>query len=415
MTERNPTVAIIGAGPGGTCCAAMLSQLGIDAFIVERSTFPRFTIGESLLPISLGHLEDAGLLDAVNAAGFLEKPGAVFNDGVSVPRIDFSYTKNIRHGHAFNLRRDRFDAVLADAVAQRGVPFHWNTTVTDATFEADRWTLHVQNPQGVATLEADFVVDASGAALIARLGGSSPPPPDGPRRGSVFCHLNDPDRAEGFEGRAIWILSCATDAWGWIIPFADGTASLGFVSTEDEITAHGETAEEQFAGMFDLFAAPKSRFAPPDFVRVQPRAIFGYRRAFNSPFGAGYCLVGNSIGFVDPVFSSGVAVATESAVRAAHAIAAHFEGDYDWQSEYADPLLAGMRTLSDCSDCWYEGTLRELIYAGEEDLPFRRDIISILAGGAWDKTNSLTKDTEWSLRYLLRKLRDRRVNKAVET
>lgn len=409
--KQPPTVAIIGAGPGGTCCAAMLERLGVNAFILEAGSFPRFTLGESLLPISLDHLEDAGLLDAVLRMDFVRKPGAVFSDGTLTSVFDFSQTKDIRHPHAFNLRRDRFDAVLADAVEARGVAIHWNTVLTEATYAEKRWTLETAGSAGKARFEADFVVDASGAAIILRLAGFDmvEPADAGGRRGSVFCHLRDPHRPDGFDADAVWIVSGKTDAWGWIIPFSDGCASVGFVCSEHELLEAGDDADAQFAGMLASIPVAARRFPEPDVVRIAPRAVFGYQRPLNVPHGPGYCLVGNSIGFIDPIFSSGVAVATESAVRAARAIHSEFvDGEFDWSTEYAEPMMAGINVLCDCVECWYDGTLKQLIYAQEADLPYRSEITSILAGGAWDRTNPLTRDTAWSLRYLMDKLKARR-------
>ena len=402
-------VLIIGAGPGGACCAALLEQRGFDVALVERATFPRFTIGESLLPVTLGHLEDAGLLGAVQQGGFQNKPGAMFSDGSRVARIDFRHTANIRHGHAYNVQRAGFDALLADALAERGVDIAWNTAAEAASYDGNAWRVTLRSPEGESWAQARFLVDATGFALIPTLMGAAMPAPSPSDRGSVFCHFEDPRRPDGFEGDALWVLSNEGKLWGWLIPFSDGTASVGFAGSAELVRAAGVDDAGRLRSLMGAFAAANDRFADQPTVRITPRSIFGYQRPPITPFGKGYCLLGNSVGFLDPVFSSGLAVATQSAVEAASAIEATLHGEsVDWATRYAAPLLAGVDVFSACVDSWYDRELHDLIYAADVGIDVRRDLTSILAGGAWDPENPLTTDTSSELRRLRRKLLQRR-------
>ncbi len=403
-------VVVIGAGPGGTVCAAMLEQMGIEVAIVERGTFPRFTIGESLLPATLAHLEEAKLLEPVMNAGFVVKHGAVFDNGVHTSHLDFSKAWHSKASHAFNLQRADFDLLLANEVAARGVPFFWNSEMGSAQWNGSEWTLEITGPDGPWTLRCDFLVDSSGAGLLNKFADAQPAPTPSSLTsfGSVFCHLEDAKRPEGFEGGAIWINSNETKSWGWIIPFSDGTASVGFVGIAEHIRGSGETDEERFSNLMNSYRVPRERFRDAKTVRFQPHSVFNYRRPFAKPSGPGFCLVGNSLGFLDPVFSSGVAIATESALRAAKAIrAAMADPGFCWDTQYDEPLSAGLKVMSACVEAWYDGVLPDLIHRADDPNQqtshFEQLVIALLSGGVWDQTNSLTSDTAWSLRYLQRR------------
>lgn len=397
-------VGIIGAGPGGTTCAAMLEKLGIKSVLIERSQFPRFTIGESLLSISLDNFEEAGLLDAVLASDLMKKPGAVFHDGRQQTQILFSETNNLKHKHALSVERVKFDSLLSDAVISRGIEIKWKTTLVGACYD-NGWELELENEGEKSILHADFVVDASGAAIIVQLVEGRAMEPTEQKHTAVFAQLEDPNRPEGFEEGATWILTNDLDVWGWLIPFASGVTSIGFIGTEEKMSTYGDSASDRFSNLLTAFPVASDRFGDRSFVR-KPAGASNYKRKTMVPSGEGYCLVGNSIGFLDPVFSSGVAVATHSAIRAAHAIHKHFgEENIDWKKEYDSPLLSGINVFSDCVEAWYDGTLPLLIHnqrAGKDGgiHPTVRQINSILAGGVWDKSNPLTNRTARILRVI---------------
>lgn len=401
-------VVIVGAGPGGAVCAAALHKMGIDVLVLERATFPRFTIGESLLPVTLVHLKEVGLLDAVFAAGFQKKFGAVFSNETSSSRVDFSKCWNMQAPHAFNLQRDQFDHVLAQQVEALGVPIRWNTRIESAEFDGTKWVVDVLGPEGPEQVFASFIVDSSGGAIIHK---AKQTEDTRPVFSAIFSHVRDPNRPGGFEEGATWVLSNDTVTWAWVIPFSDGTASVGFVGPDAEVRAAAESDDARFDFLMNAYRSSRERFPVVEHVRIKPRLISNFRRKFVKPSGAGYCLIGNSLGFLDPIFSSGVAIATESGLRAARAIdAMRADPQFDWISGYDEPLSRGLHVFSDCVEAWYDGVLPALIHSRDSTNTYRAQleerIVALLAGGVWDETNSLTKDTAWNLKFLSKRLAD---------
>lgn len=394
-------VAIIGAGVAGSCCAARLLQHGIEPLVLERSVFPRFTIGESLLPHALTGLRQAGLLEDIESTAPLRKPGAVFCDGTRRPRIDFADATTTEFDYAYQVLRAPFDHTLIEGARRRGTTVCYGASLEELNRkQEDAWELTVVRDGQTHSVHADFVVDASGGArVVPTLLGEKVVRAKG-TRSSVFAHLKDTARPEGFNSGAIWILSPQSDPWGWIIPFSNGTASVGFVGAG--VFEEGEPARESFDKVLGDFTSATQRFASSSFV-MEPRGIPAYTLEPNRLHGPGYCLIGNSIGFLDPIFSSGTTIATESAVRAADAIARSFEtGAVDWNSEYVAPIRKGIAVFADCVEAWYDGSLRDLIYSEGGPARTRQQIVSILAGDAWDESNPLTTHTIRKLHTLRR-------------
>ena len=137
MKTFETDVLVIGAGPAGAIAAALLHRENIRVLVVEKQTFPRFVIGESMLPISMDLLEDAGLLDAVQRQQFMRKNGAVILRGDETCNFDFSTQFTAGYNYTFQVPRGDFDKTLADTVAARGVDVRYRHGVTAVNFNAD--------------------------------------------------------------------------------------------------------------------------------------------------------------------------------------------------------------------------------------------------------------------------------------
>ncbi len=404
MKEDTPLVAIIGAGPGGTTCAAMLNKLGIKSFIIERTTFPRFAVGESLLPVSLDHFKEAGLLGAVEKMHFIKKPGGVFHNGLKKTRIHFSDTMNLDFDHAFSMPRSAFDFALSEEVEAQGIEILWNTCLEKGHLQGGMWTLDLVEGDTKRSVKVDWVVDASGKALLvdAKEKAQQKVQAEDPR-GAIFAHLKDARRPDGFDGLATWVLTNESQTWGWIIPITNELASVGFIDLKSNIHEEGENDEAAYRRLLALFSPTRERFSDVEFARP-PKSAFGFKKAIIKPSGEGYCLVGNSLGFLDPVLSSGIALATESAIRSAKGIQAMFSSTgFDWEKEYDAPLLEGINVFSGCVETWYDGTLGSLLHSdAQKPASIVTRMTSILAGGAWDSENFLTRDSAEKFRFLNR-------------
>lgn len=165
MNIQQRQVVIIGAGPSGSTAAALLLKQGIDVLVVEKAQFPRFSIGESLLPACMEVVEEAGMTDAVQAAGFQFKNGAAFRKQGVYTEFDFTDKFTPGPGTTFQVQRANFDKVLADSAAEQGVEIRYGHEVLAVAFEGSKSWLTIADELGQPyQVEADYVLDASGLA-----------------------------------------------------------------------------------------------------------------------------------------------------------------------------------------------------------------------------------------------------------
>ncbi|HJT74458.1 MAG TPA: FAD-dependent monooxygenase, partial [Chitinophaga sp.] len=196
MNTEKVDVLVIGAGPSGTVAASIIHQAGYSVRIVEKLKFPRFVIGESLLPRSMEALEEAGFIEAIKAKGFQEKYGAKFVKGNEV--CDFTFKEQHTPGWnwTWQVTRADFDKTLADTVEAMGVPVAYETTVTDIRFNGSDSVTTVEDVNGnKSQIEARFIVDGSGyGRVIPRLFNLEKASNLQPRK-ALFAHTKDVRRS----------------------------------------------------------------------------------------------------------------------------------------------------------------------------------------------------------------------------
>jgi flavin-dependent dehydrogenase len=399
-------IAVIGAGPAGTAAAALLHRAGLSVRILERTRFPRFVIGESLLPHCMDVLQAAGLLDAVKARNYLVKNGALFfRDGA---RTSFSFAEQHTPGWTWTWQVPRadFDKALADAVADMGVPVHYGHEVLAANFD-DSPLLLVDDGAGERhEVRARFVVDASGyGRVLPRLLGLHEPS-DMPRRAALFTHVTGDRRPPGADEGRIWICIHPAGAWLWIIPFSDGRTSVGAVSSPAFFDQFPADREACLRAIVRSEPAARDRLEGARF-EWEPRVLDGYSVSVKRLYGKNFCLVGNATEFLDPVFSSGVTLALESAHAASSLIIRQMGGHaVDWQREYAEHMKRGIDVFRTFVTRWYEGALPEIFFASQEQSTVRSQMCSVLAGYVWDVTNPFVRDHERKTDQLARMARE---------
>ena len=404
MTRIEQTeILIIGAGPSGAVAAGLLRKQGRQVLIVEKETFPRFSIGESLLPQSMAYIEEAGMLQDVVEAGFQYKNGAAFAKGELRTEFDFRDKFSPGWGTTYQVQRGNFDKVLADAAQKAGAEIRYRHTVTGVDVSGEQPRVTVRSPEGEEyVVQARFLLDASGFARILPRMLQLEHPSDFPVRGALFTHIEDRIAREDMDRNKILISVHPTqhDVWFWTIPFSNGRCSQGVVATPEYLARYQGTEVERLRAI--IAETPSLSHVLRNAVWDTPgRSITGYSANVTSLWGKGFALLGNAGEFLDPVFSSGVTIAFTSASLAAKCIAREWAGEaVDWQQDYAVPLQAGVNAFRAFVSGWYEGGFQDVIFFERHNPDIRRMISSILAGYAWDTNNPYVAEPQRRLKVL---------------
>lgn len=396
-------VVVIGAGPSGAIAAALLKRKGHDVLIIERQHFPRFSIGESLLSHCIDFIEEAGMLEAVNAAGFQVKTGAAFAWGDRYSAFDFGDTFSNGKPTTFQVQRGEFDKLLADQAAQQGVDIRYGETIVGVDFSGECRYLHVRRENGSEYhIKAKFVLDASGYGRVLPRLLDLEAPSNFPLRQAVFTHVEDRIEHPGFDRTKILVTTHPTkrDIWFWTIPFSNGRCSVGVVAAKEHFDGRDSDLDACLRGFIDETPSLSGvlRHAVWD---TPARTIGGYSANVKTLHGPGFALLGNAAEFLDPVFSSGVTIAMRSASMAAGVLHRQLKGEtVDWQTEFAEPLKRGVDTFRCYVEGWYAGTFQDVIFHPGSAPEIRRMISSILAGYAWDERNPFVSEPKRRLRML---------------
>ena len=396
-------ILIIGAGPSGAVAAGLLRKQGRQVLIVEKETFPRFSIGESLLPQSMTYIEEAGMLQDVVQAGFQYKNGAAFAKGDLRTAFDFRDKFTPGWGTTYQVQRADFDKVLADAAEKTGTEIRYCHTVTAVDVSGEHPRVTVRSSEGEEyVVQARYLLDASGFARILPRMLNLESPSDFPVRGALFTHIEDGIAVQDMDRNKILISVHPkhSDVWFWTIPFSNGRCSQGVVGTPDFLAQYQGSEVERLRAI--IAEAPSLSHVLRNATWDPPgRTITGYSANVTSLWGKGYALLGNAGEFLDPVFSSGVTIAFKSASLAAACIERMWQGEtVDWQTDYAEPLQAGVNTFRAFVTGWYEGSFQDVIFHTEHNSAIRSMISSILAGYAWDSQNPYVAEPQRRLRVL---------------
>jgi flavin-dependent dehydrogenase len=395
-------VLIIGAGPAGSLAAAQLQREGFRLLVVEKQTFPRFVIGESMLPSSMGLLEQAGLLDPIEKQGFMRKYGAVFFRGNQTCNFDFANQSTAGFKYTFQVTRADFDKTLADAVAARGVEIRYGHAVTDVSFGDSHATVTLAAAARQYAVTARFVLDCSGYGRVLPRLLKLEEPSTFPPRESLFAHVIGDHRPDGREEGKIWVCIHPGGAWIWIIPFSNGKSSVGVVGDPEFFKSFSEEPEARLRAIIMSDPNSAARLKGMKIV-FPPQRIAGFACSVKTVYGPHFALVGNATEFLDPVFSSGVALALESAQRAAQVLTRHLRGEtVDWQREYADYIMQGINTFRSYVSAWYDDKLPQILFAPQRDPEIMKQICSVLAGYVWDKSNPYVTQADRALSLLAR-------------
>ena len=400
-------VLIIGGGPSGTTAAIALARLGRRVLLLEKDRHPRFHIGESLLPMNLPILERLGVLAAVEAIG-VRKIGADFprpcaDGSTHVFRFDRALTPGC--SHAFQVRRDEFDALLFRAAADAGADARDGVAVTAVDFGADG------RPTGARARGADggefaitmrYLIDASGRDTF--LGNRLKFKRRNPKHQSaaLFSHFRGVERRPGEDAGNITIERFA-HGWVWMIPLRDGLMSIGAVCSPEYLKQRGGDSEGFLLRTLEGIPTVRARMTAAE--RAAPvHATGNYSYASTRMCGPGWTTVGDAYVFIDPIFSSGVYLAMHSAERAARMVdtALREPGrEAALQRAMARGFDRGLKEFSWFIYRFTTPVMRHLFANPQNRFQIEQAVISMLAGDVFDNPAVIRRLRLFRLIYLV--------------
>ncbi len=394
---REVDVLVIGAGPSGSLASAFLKRAGIDVLCIEKEYFPRFVIGESLLPNCMNVLREAGFLEAVKAHGFQFKNGAAFSYKDKYRYFDFCDKSSAGDGTTFQVQRADFDKLLIDEAQKQGVEVIFGVAVENVENKDSHIEVALSNGERIC---AQYIVDASGyGRVLPRLLDLETPSCLKPRK-AYFTHIQDNITEVLYDRKKILITTHPEDrsVWFWLIPFSNGRCSIGVVGEAEVLDIPHCSSDEILKS--HVYKAPMLKRLLDNALWDTPvRTISSYSKDVKTLFGERFVLLGNASEFLDPVFSSGVTIAMVSAKLATQCIIRAFRGEnVDFNEEYVKPLMMGINAFRTYVQGWYDGTFQDVIYAENENNEVKRNICSILAGYAWDSTNPYVVKSDEALK-----------------
>ena len=383
--DHDYDVVVIGGGPGGASASGFLARAGLKVALYEREAFPRFHVGESLMPATMLLLDQLGVRDDVEKAGFQSKLGAMFFDEMHDLQATFYFLPGMPWPqYTFQVPRAEFDTILLEHARRLGVHVHQPATVEAADFDRDGVTVTAFADGARTKVRAAMLVDASGRTsfMATRAGERRRIPNLG--KVAMFAHYRGAERLQGKEEGNIRIY-IREDGWYWWIPLANDVTSVGAVVHARTARAWTGTPEGLFEDMLrrskhmPRMLARAERISP-----VRTEANFAYE---NTPVvGDRFVAVGDAITFVDPIFSGGVYIALRTGQLAAEAIARGFERDRLDARHFAGYHRAtrrGVAPLFKFIHKYYEPAFLDMFMHPQDRFGLYAAVLNVLSGGNW--------------------------------
>jgi FADH2-dependent halogenase len=383
-------VIIIGCGPGGSSAATFLAREGKRVLVLEKEVFPRFHIGESLLPCNMTILREMGVLEALYAGGCLRKYGARFElgDGSATTRFAFREGKYNREPEALQVERATFDHVLLKNARASGADIREGWTVGKFCTNASGVEVEATNPDGKPhKFHAAYLIDASGRGNVTGNQEGLRVLHPKHKKLAVFAHFTGVQRKEGEEATDIIIVRLE-NKWFWIIPIGPEKTSVGLVIDPAEFAIENGTPEEVLERWIKASPPVKARMANAQCVgEVRVTSDFSY---YNRRLVADRLLrVGDAAGFMDPIFSAGVFLATWSGKLAAETVLhglATGKPDARRFAQYEKRVRNSLKQYWRMVENYYTTAFMELFLHPREHLNLYSAVIGLLAGyfeGSW--------------------------------
>lgn len=409
-TQIDFDIIVIGGGPVGTTAASLLSEKGYTVCLLEKTSHPRFHIGESLLPMNLPILKRLGVLDEIKNIGIV-KQGAEFNafDPLTqqYKRITFYFEKafNKEYPHAYEVRRSEFDSILFNNCRSKGVQLLENSQVTDVNFisagQVAVYYRSLQRDKGlqpkqesknnkpadndIRTLQARYVIDASGRdSLLSRKFKLKQKNPDH-QSSAIFGHFSNVERRSGRDEGNISIY-WFEHGWFWLIPLNDGSMSVGAVCWPEYLKTLNGSTEEFLWDTIAMHSAVAERMKNAQSLG-EIRATGNFAYTSKRMWGQDFMLLGDAFAFVDPVFSSGVFLGMSGAEKAVDVIDQCLktpEQTAQLCSQLEKTIRGGIAEM-----CWFiyrftSPAMKRLFMNPKNNWQVESAVISMLAGDIFD-------------------------------
>src|SRR4051812_8859084 len=379
MSGEMYDVAIIGGGPAGSTAAALLARAERRVMIIERDKFPRFHIGESLLPFSMRAFTRLGLHEKFARAGFMEKFGGEMYGACGEDGVKFYFEDGFRSqtDRSYQVTRADFDKVLLDHAAESGAEVREETSVDNVEFSDDDVALATSS----GPIRARYLVDASGRNSILSAKFKLKKNYEHLQKVSIFAHYDGMQRAEGRDGTLTRMVR-AIDRWFWVIPLSATRTSVGVVLDGAVLKKSGLSPEDFLEQA--IAEQPLLMQAMRDAERVTPvrsAADFSYRSTRLT--GDRWMLAGDAAGFIDPVFSSGVFLAVlggEQAADILHELLDRPEKTKKLFARYTRNINKAMDVYLRFVDAWYSKEFIEVFLHPQDILQIPPAVNAVLGG-----------------------------------
>ena len=390
MSPARYDAVVIGCGPGGSSAATLLARAGRRVLALEKEVFPRFHIGESLLPYNRAIFAELGVLPAIEAAGFPKKHGAQFHlgDGSQTTRFLFREGRFTREPMAIQVERAVFDHLLLKHTRACGAEVREGWSAQRFRVAAEGLTVEARGPTG--TLEAfqtSFLIDASGRANLT--GNQENLRLIHPRlkKVALFGHFTGV-RLDAGEPGGDTVIVRLENKWFWVIPISAAKTSVGLVMDKEEFARDGSAPEEVLNRWIACSPPMSDRMRAACRVGdLQTTADFSY---YNRRFvGPRLLRVGDAAGFMDPIFSAGVFLAMYSGKLAAQVVHDSLQRGSDGRRDlvaYEGRVRAAMRFYWRMVEQFYTTPFIELFMQPRNNLDLPSAVNAVLAGelaGGW--------------------------------